>query len=893
MRSTRNSHGRTASVGLVGFGLLAITGTSFAVDEVVVTTRKREEKLQDVPIAVEALGERILQDRAINDLAELARQSPSIQFDTGFSPQDTRIAIRGLSPTRGRQNVAVLQDGIDVSSETVGGTAGGSLLINPRLFDVERVEIIKGPQVALYGRSAFAGAINYVTRAPGDELEGAVGTEIGNKGQQQFQGRVSAPISDTVSAGVSGMIWNRDGFYTNDFTGQEMGNQEGTSIAGSLRWQPTDKLDIRLRAENLNDEFGVTPFANTPFNPTFGGQFNRDFLVPPSAQVDPDGPGPLLPVVSPSLGAVSGWSGEVPSASSLIPRMSEDPRSCTQSGAPECANFRGTDRSINRGSLTLNWDLGPVLFTSLSHVADADTSQREGSEDVSANASATPAEFFLDNRTRLYSQEFRLASNNDDSRVKWLGGALLWRENVNADDGSYTCLNYTGFPTFPGGPQPCGPFMRNINSGAPLNVPGDGLVPLNPDPWIRQTEHWSVFGLVEWQFLDQWRVALEGRQTWEDIEARGPDRDNGIIDPSGTFCLLAGGDACQNILGPGTQANGLTVVPNRRGGTVDDSFFAPKVTLTYTPTDDALLYLSFAETFKPKGISTLLAGTGAFFQRSCVENPTTGVPLAEPVCDPVGTFRFKQERLDYYELGWKTDWFDRRLRVNGALFYQDFKNKQVSTQVTDPDTGLISARITNAGKAEVLGAELEVTWQVTENLSLFGAHTWLDTEYTDFEINSTGVGRIAYAGNCTPVTLGEGAAARNNCRISYDGNQLERAPENSFFGNARYQRTLTGDTQWFVEADAIYQDQRFTSEDNNMILPDYWLANFRFGIRNDQWDVIGYVDNAFDDDTVKVGFNDGDIPTFFATNRFLDKGTLTLPDPRLYGIRVNYRFGRL
>jgi outer membrane receptor protein involved in Fe transport len=598
-----------------------------------------------------------------------------------------------------------------------------------------------------------------------------------------------------------------------------------------------------------------------------------------------------LPVVSPSLGAVSGWSGELPDASSLRARMSEDPRTCTQAGAPECSNFPGTERNITRGTLNLTWDLGAVAFTSLSHVADADTSQWEGSEDVSHNADATPAEFILENKTKLYSQEFRLASNQPDSRVQWLVGGLLWRENVDVEDGSYTCLNYTGFPFFPNGPQPCGPFTRNITRGAPLNVPGDGQTPLNADRWKRKTEHWSVFGLVEWQFIDQWKVTLEGRQTWEDLDALGPDRDNGIMDPSGTFCALVGGDACLNILGPGTQANGLTVVPNRRGGTSSDNFFAPKITLTYTPTDDALVYLSFAETFKPRGISTLLAGTGAFFQRSCVEDPNTGVPLDAAVCDPVGGFRFEQERLDYYELGWKTDWFDRRLRVNGAFFYQDFKNKQVSTQVTDPNTGLVVGRILNAGKAEVLGIELDVTWQVTEHLTVSGGHTWLDTEYTDFKSNTTGVGRISYAGNCTPVTVGSGAAARNNCQVSYDGNELERAPENSFFGNVRYQRMLVGDTQWFVEADAIYQDQRFTSEDNQMILPDYWLANFRFGVRNDQWDVIGYVDNAFDDDTVKVAFNDGDIPTFFATNRFLDKGTITLPDPRLYGIRVNYRFG--
>jgi outer membrane receptor protein involved in Fe transport len=867
----------------VGVGLIAVTGTSFAVEEITVTTRKREEKLQEIPIAVEALGQQLLQDRSVNDLTELARQSPSIQFDTGFAPQDTRIAIRGLSPTRGRPNVAVLQDGIDVSSESVGGTAGGSLLINPRLFDLERVEIVKGPQVALYGRSAFAGALNFVTAAPGDELEGTVGTEIGNKGAQQFQGRVSGPITDTLSGGLSGMIWTRDGFYTNDRTGQEMGNQEGTSIAGTLRWRPTDKLDIRVRAENLNDEFGVTPFAIPPATQSFTNAapgprpFNRDFLVPVEAQQGG--------VVSPTLGSVPGWGGEVPDAGSLRARMSEDPRTCTQSGAPECSNYPGTDRTINRGTLTVNWDLGSTLFTSLSHIADADTSIWEGAEDVSANADPTPAEFIVDSRTKLYSQEFRLASNNADSRVQWLVGGLLWRENVTVDDGSFTCLNYTGFTGGPFTPQPCGPFLRALSKNAPLNVPGDGQTPLNADRWLRQTEHWSVFGLVEWRFADKWKVAFEGRQTWEDVEARGPDRDNGLFDPSGTLCALQGGDTCNSILGPGTRANGLTVVSQARGGNQRDNFFAPKVTLTFTPTDDALLYLSFAETYKPEGLSAFVAGTGAFFDRNCVEDPVTGVPRAEPICDPIEGQRFKQERLDYYEFGWKTDWLDRRLRVNGALFFQDFKNKQVSTQIIDPNTGFALARVVNAGKAEVLGAELEVVWQATEHLTLSGSHTWLDTEYTDYKSATSGVGRIAYAGNCAIVQ------GQPGCVVSYDGNQLERAPENSFFGNVRYERTLTGDTKWFVEADAIYQDSRFTSEDNQVILPDYWLANFRFGVRNRTWDVLGFVDNAFDDDTVKVAFDDGDIPNFYGTFRFLNRPTMTLPDPRLYGIRANYRFG--
>lgn len=877
MRRTGNRHGRVASVA-VGVGLLAVSGTSFAIDEVVVSTRKLEENLQEVPIAVNAITAQTLQDRGVTDLAEVVRQSPSVILDQGFSPQDTRIVIRGLSPTRGRQNVAVLQDGVDVSSEALSGTAGGSLLINPRLFDLERVEIVKGPAVALYGRSAFAGAINYITKAPGDELDGAVATELGNQGQQQFQGRVSGPLTDSLSAGVSGMIWSRDGFYTNERTGQEMGEQEGLSLAGTLRWRPVDSLDVKLRVESLNDEFGVTPFAVATFN--------RDYLVPPSAQVDPDGPGPAQPIVSPSLGAVQGFGGEPPSARSLIPRMSEDPRTCTAPNQPTCQNYAGTDRDIIRGTLTVDWDLGPVMFTSLSHVADADTTQREGAEDVSNNLASTGAEFYIDTRTKLYSQEFRLSSDgDDDDRIKWVAGAQLWRENGTAFDGSYTCLNYAGFV---GGP--CGDTIRAISPSAPLDVPGDGLTPLNADKWVRYTEHYSAYFLADIKIIDTLRLTLEGRQTWEDNTVRGPDQDNGLFDPSGNLCTFFGAPPCP-FSGPGTSATtGLTTVAAAKGDNQRDSFFAPKITLTWTPTDDLLTYLSFAETFKPKGISTLLGGTGAFYDNACEAANQDSDPDND--CDPIGAFRFDREKLDHYELGWKTDWLDRRLRVNGAVFYDDFKNKQVSTQVAVTNSlgqTILSPRILNAGKAEVLGAELEVIWQPLDGLTLSGSYTWLDTEYTDYKTLTTGVGRIAYQGNCTVV---EPTPGRFNCQVSYDGNELEGAPENAFFGNIRYEHSLVGGTDWFVEADAIFQDQRFAADDNQLIFPDYWLANFRAGIRNEQWDVLAYVDNAFDNDEIKTGFSDGDIPTFFATNRFLNRGTLVLPDPRLYGIRVNYRFGK-
>ena len=186
MRGSLSTQHRRVAAGLLGLLASSFAMETFAaMEDIVVTTRKREENLQTVPIAIEALGGEEILRKGITDLQKLTQQSSSLKLDQGFSPQDLRINIRGLSPTRGRQNVAVLQDGIDISSESIG-TAGGSLLINPRLFDLERVEIVKGPQMALYGRSAFAGAINYITRKPGDEFEADVRADVGNYGHQEI-----------------------------------------------------------------------------------------------------------------------------------------------------------------------------------------------------------------------------------------------------------------------------------------------------------------------------------------------------------------------------------------------------------------------------------------------------------------------------------------------------------------------------------------------------------------------------------------------------------------------------------------------------------------------------------------------------------------------------------
>jgi outer membrane receptor protein involved in Fe transport len=184
-------------VGVILTLFIAVPTFAQVIEEITVTARKKEEALQDVAITVNALTGEMLERLGIKDLNDLTKMDPSLTFDQGFAPDDIRISIRGITNNRGRPVVANVVDGVDISSEAMS-TAGSSSLISPRIMDLERVEVVKGPQVALYGRTAFAGAIQYVTKDPSRELENVASLDVAQSGFHEARISSSGPISDTM-----------------------------------------------------------------------------------------------------------------------------------------------------------------------------------------------------------------------------------------------------------------------------------------------------------------------------------------------------------------------------------------------------------------------------------------------------------------------------------------------------------------------------------------------------------------------------------------------------------------------------------------------------------------------------------------------------------------------
>ena len=229
------------------------------IEEIAVTTRRREENLQEVPIAVTAIDAQTIQRQNINNMFDVAQLDPSMQMDASFTPAGTRITIRGLVNTRGHSNVAILVDGVEVTTEDTIGARNG-MLANPRLLnDVERIEVVKVPQSALYGRAAFSGAISYTTKEPGDEFSAKIGVEVGDYGIYQLTGSVGGPIGDKFGLRADGVGWSHDGFYDNSISGNDVGGGEGYGLVLTGVYEPGDAFKLKLRASYSDDEFDPRP----------------------------------------------------------------------------------------------------------------------------------------------------------------------------------------------------------------------------------------------------------------------------------------------------------------------------------------------------------------------------------------------------------------------------------------------------------------------------------------------------------------------------------------------------------------------------------------------------------------------------------------------------------
>ena len=829
------------------FGMIPIANAQ--IEEIVVTTRKRAENLQEVPIVITALTAETIERKGIARMEDVMKYTPGLSLEEGFSKQDTRITIRGLSPSRGRQNAAVLMDDIDMSSEAIS-SAGGSFFINPRLFDVERIEVVKGPHSALYGRSAFAGAINYITKKPGDTFEASVGADFGSHGKQEGRVGISGPVAgDKLSIGINGAAWNFNGEYKNTVTGRNVGGFDGAGGSAAAVFKPNDVLKFTARGEYSKDHFDVS--ARTFISPTA-----QVLALPASA---------LFLAPSGSTTAVIPFVGVIPDAASLPPvRQSTNPRT-------PGVDYPGTDRTIRTFTLRSEANFEKLSIISLTHYGNSDTVQFNDTlaQGNAATLNALQETHFITNN-KVWNQDLRVQSNDVESRFSWTAGGLFWNERTTQDGQSNTCLSTVGG---------CATIASTLGVTRPFFVSASNTSAAQPNIYKRDTHHYSLYAIANFQITDALSIEAEVRHVWETEHISAPVNTTSY-GCAGLARLVVGGRLICASPAPQSQTPSVTAFGRT---TTPSEFTTPRVSIQYKFTPDIMVYASAANGKKPAGSLSLLAP-------SCVLN-ATNTACTTPV--DFSVTKFIEESLWVYELGFKSEFMDHRVRVNGDIYYQDFKNKQESGTRTD-STGLPIPGAGFAEKARVWGLEADVAAMISDQVTLTASYSFIDAKYKKFTLQQVTLSNIALAGNCTRPS-----PTATYCVVDYSGKSLVVSPKHSFTIGGEFHTPVGGEMNLVAGFDSRYMGRRFADLNNTTIMNSYWTADVRIGLQADKWSITAYCDNVTDNDTLKSGVVN--LPDFQNSlivaggtppqGPGVPSGTLaTLPDKRAFGVRASYKF---
>lgn len=439
-------------------GLLAVDTTGATVDELVVTARKIEEPLLETPVAVSVFTADDIQALGAASLQDISRFTPGFYLDEALGRQSSsyRPVMRGLTTIRnGVANTSAVTTFID------GVYIGGS--VQPtELYNVQRVEILRGPQAAQYGRGTYAGAINYVTRQPGPEHTAGIDATIAEHGSRAVSGWAGGPLTSRLGFFLGGGYREYAGEYRNQLDNARIGDEQQIDVTGKLVWKPSDIVNVALRLglQKTDDgHFAVALQSRDLNNCCF-----RSALAPRAREY---------------------FAGKVPDAPPV--NLATD--------LLDLAGGAGVRLDRYLASLAVTWDLpSGVIFTSTTGYVHDDLAR--GIDSSYANydpfpnpliPGPGPGAFTLYDETRQtdLSQEFRVASA-PSAATRWSAGAYAYRGEL-ADQVSRRV------------------FRDITNNGAIVIAPG------NPALTTDRIENIAVFGALERDFGARWSAGLEVR----------------------------------------------------------------------------------------------------------------------------------------------------------------------------------------------------------------------------------------------------------------------------------------------------------------------------------------------------------------------------------------------
>jgi iron complex outermembrane recepter protein len=861
-------------------------GDENGIAEIVVTAEKRNESLETVPVAISAYTSKARDLLGIETIQDMTNFTPGLAYSTSLDRAFIRGVGRETNNLSTNPGVATYSDGAYNSS--VVAASGDSM------FE-DRIEVLRGPQGTLYGRNAIAGTINSISKRPTPEWTAEVRAKLGNFQTRDFEGYVSGPISDTMRFKFGGYRnYQGDGYYRNLLNGKSEGSNLSSGNffywEGQLEWDITPDVEFWLRF----DQLGYTDAYRVPAN--IIGSY--DYAAFPSYLALSPGPAfgaaSQVGVVSP-LPLPAGFSPNVP-VCATNPANNNVNTYCQDDG--NTAKLSRTYQATPQLTWHTPWaaDLKYLgAYTTYYYSLYNDFDNTAISSYVfpvipGTHACVVPGVGAFDcppltvhpenyshyvETKKYFSNEINITSHSD-SALQWIFGLFQYNErNYQTPGNLYE----------PGQTQLATPLNINFTAPAAPN-PSDAI-------YLQQqamhNNSYAAFAQTDWKFLPTWKLTTGLRYTYDILKGGEQFRELCFGLPA---CIgnAFGPIPTPYILGAFTPVNDITAsipaiancftaagckYPGVRGTPyllpngmwardLGANWHAPTGTLgvEWTPDPNTLAYLKYSRGYKSGG-----------FNASTISVNPESLP----------------EHLDAIELGGK-EVLNRSLQLNGAVFYYNYKDKQIPLTLPGANGGPNISSIVNIPKVKSYGAELETIWQPWTNMQLL-----LDYSYLSATVSGQG-------GSCAPPTPAS-SCYQNVVSGQFEntnGNTVPQSPRSKIAANANYTWRFTpGSLNYSVSYiwKAKTPNSIFSEQYN--IAPEYTQVDMRLSWNDsaDRFTIFGYIKNlqnklGYDGvsafavttpapGTKACGFN-GPSPYYCDQN-------LGLTPPRTYGVEVQYR----
>jgi iron complex outermembrane receptor protein len=838
VRAGTRSGRRVLQQAVCAAACFAAAGGVFAqgvLEEVIVTAQKREQSAQDVGISITAFSGDQMKTLGFQQSIDIARMTPGVHTGGSLAGQTTMFTIRGVNQNDFTDSVeSPIAVYLDEGYIAMGQGQTFSL------FDLERVEIAKGPQSTLFGRNATGGVVHYVTRRPTREFEAYGDITYGEYNHINFEGAVSGPLGNVLSGRVAVMYNRFDEVLDNKYTaadaplhpgtglpmagspggGEDMWNDDTLGVRAQLLFEPQDNMSLLVSGNYARSDLSSSPYQSSPTMAIFNdaGVWVNSVKVAPDEVCQARTIGVAGCTIIPGLDgrvpagalALDGFGNPYPAGVSdgLRPVPGGDFFGYIDEDGPDLktrGDFAYKDLSrLESWGVTgkFTWDLDAFTVTSVSDYKDYDKFVI-----MDVDAAPVPQSLFQTQaETRNFSQELRL--NGETERTRWLAGFYyLWIKNQT--------VNGLAFPV-------TSPLLGLVGEipGVPPTPIFVSFAGLDANNLIElETNSYSLFGQMEFDVTD--RLTLIGGL-------------RGIIEEKDyDFRAAAFANFADTAVDTGLELFPLVI--DNLGGvqpfseSTSKTLWAGKLQLDYKFTDDVLVYFGVNRGVKAGSFNAQLQDGSPRLSR-----------------DRIG---YKPEILTSYEAGVKSTLWDGRARLNGSVFYYDYKDYQAFLFVQ-------SGGFVSNNDAETVGTEWELYVQPATGWDVMLSAAWFDAKVKNLE-------------------LAPGHTV--NTKPSF-------SPELQFAGLARYEWPAFNGTM-SVQGDFSYSDEFYYNIRNfdSHRYDSYVIGNFRVGYTSgdERWSVAAFVENIADERYGAMGFDLSGLCG--CSEDYYGK-------PRWWGINLRYNF---